>query len=98
MGPLHECKKYVHAQKPYPIVRHSRMNQERLEEETKKRVRETGKVDARRLMERKAALQKKKKNLPEELKQSLPTMLREVIIPLKSKGTLTLNHFQVADQ
>ena len=51
---------------PTPL-RHSRMNQARLEEEEK----ETGKTEARRLMERKAAQQNK--NLFEERKQDLPT-------------------------
>ena len=47
-------------------VRHSRMNQARSEEEEKK----SGKTEARRLMERKAAQQNK--NIFEELKQGLP--------------------------
>ena len=51
-------------------AKHSRMNQARSEEEGKKRGRETGKTDARRLMERKAAQQHK--NTSEELKQGLP--------------------------
>ena len=46
-------------------VRHSRMNQAKSEEEEKER--ETGKTEARRLMERKA-----KQNTSEELKQGLP--------------------------
>ena len=50
-------------------VRHSRMNQARSEEE-EKRGRETGKTEARRLMERKAAQQNK--NTSEELKLGLP--------------------------
>ena len=50
------------------VVRHSRMNQARSEEEEKER--ETGKTEARRLMERKAAQQNK--NLSNELKQRLP--------------------------
>ena len=49
-------------------VRHSRMNQARLEEK-EKRGRETGKTEARRLMERKAAQQNK--NTSEKLKQGL---------------------------
>ena len=48
-------------------VRHSRMNQARSEEEEKER--KTGKTEARRLMERKAAQQNK--NTSEELKQRL---------------------------
>ena len=51
-------------------VRHSRMNQARSEEEEKERGRETGKTEARRLMERKAAQQNK--TTSEELKQGLP--------------------------
>ena len=46
------------------------MNQARSEEEEKKRGRETGKTEARRLIERKAAQQNK--NTSEELKQGLP--------------------------
>ena len=57
------ARKCVHAQKPY-LVRHSRMNQAR------RGKRETGKTEARRLMERKAAQQNK--NTSEELKQGLP--------------------------
>ena len=53
---------------------HSRMKQARSEEEEKKRGRKTGKTEARRLMERKAA--KQNKNLSEELKQCLPAQLR----------------------
>ena len=52
-------------------VRHSRMNQANSEEEEKKRGRGSGKTEARRLMERKAAQQNK--NLSEEIKQVLPT-------------------------
>ena len=73
-GPLHECKKVAMSKHKSPTqVRHSRMNQARLEEEVKKRGRETGKTEARRLIERKAAQQNK--NLSEELKllkQGLP--------------------------
>ena len=53
---------------PTPL-RHSRMNQARSEEE-ENRGKETGKTEARRLMERKAAQQNK--NTSEELKQGLP--------------------------
>ena len=66
------ARKCVYAQKPYPPLRHSRMNQARSEEEEKerkKRGRETGKTEARRLMERKAVQQNK--NVLEELKQGL---------------------------
>ena len=52
------ARKCVHAQKPYP-------NQAFAHES-----RETGKTEAKRLMERKAAQQNK--NLFEELKQGLP--------------------------
>ena len=54
---------------PTPI-RHSRINHARSEED-EKRGRETGKTEAWRLMERKAAQQNK--NTSEELKQDLPT-------------------------
>ena len=54
---------------PTPL-RHSLMNQARSEEE-EKRGRETGKTEARRLMERNAAQQNK--NTSEERKQGLPT-------------------------
>ena len=50
-------------------LRHWRMNQARSEEK-EKRGRETGKTDVRRLLERKAVQQKKKKS--GKLKQSLP--------------------------
>ena len=70
IGPLHECKKVCPCTKALPThLRHSRMNQARLEEE-EKRGRETGKTEARRLMERKAAQQNK--NTSEELKQGQP--------------------------
>ena len=57
--------KCVNAQNP-TSVRHSRMNQTKVGGKGKK---ETGKTEARRLMERKAAQQNK--NLSEELKQDL---------------------------
>ena len=50
--------------------------------------RETGKTEARRLMERKAAPQKKKKNTSEELKQSLPKH-NSGFNPLVSGGKIT---------
>ena len=52
------------------MLLHSRMNQARSEEEERERGRYTGKTEARRLMERKAAQQNK--NLSEEIKESLP--------------------------
>ena len=49
-----DARKCVHAQKPFQYpVRHSRMNQARSDEEEK----ETGKTEARRLIEGKAAQQ-----------------------------------------
>ena len=50
--------------KSHTPIRHSRMNQARSGEEEKKRGRETVKIEARRLMERKAGQQNK--NLSEE--------------------------------
>ena len=61
------AKNCVHAQKPYPTPAFS-MNQAKSEEE-EKREEETGKTEARRLMERKVAQQNK--NTSEELKQGL---------------------------
>ena len=66
------ARKCVHAQKPYP-VRHSRINRTRSDEEKKERKRrgrETGKTEARRLIVRNAA--QENKNLSDELKQGLP--------------------------
>ena len=60
------ARKCVHAQKPY-------FSQAFAHESSKvggRGKRETGKTEARRLMERKVAQQNK--NLPEELKQGLP--------------------------
>ena len=60
------ARKCVHAQKPYP-------SQAFAHESSKvggRGKRETGKTEARRLMERKAAQQNK--NTSEELKQGLP--------------------------
>ena len=59
------ARKCVHAQKPYP-------RQAFAHESSKVGGRETGKTEARKLTERKAAQQNKK--LSEELKQGLPTM------------------------
>ena len=63
------AKKCAHAQKPYPAqaVAHE---SSKVGRRGKKRGRETGKTEARRLMERKAAQQNK--NTSEELKQGLP--------------------------
>ena len=73
------ARKCVHAQKPYPL-RQSGMNQARLEEEEKKkRGRETGKTEARRLIERKAAQQNKntsEERLPTVTTPTLLTQLR----------------------
>ena len=52
IGPLHECSVSMH--KSRTSVRHSRMNQSRLEEQ-EKREKERGKTKARKLMKRKAA-------------------------------------------
>ena len=57
------ARKCVHAQKPYPT-------QAVAHESRKVGGRETGKTEARRLMERKAAQQNK--NTSEERKQGLP--------------------------
>ena len=57
------ARKCVHAQKPFP-------SQAFAHESSKGGGRETGKTEARRLMERNAAQQNK--NLSEELKQGLP--------------------------
>ena len=70
ISPLHDGKKERPCTKALVTpVRHLRMNRARLEER-KRRERETGKTENRRLMERKAAQQNK--NLSEELKQGLP--------------------------
>ena len=60
----------VSLHKSHTLVRHSRMNQARSEEEEKER---QERQEARRLIERKAAQQNK--NLSEELKQGLPRPL-----------------------
>ena len=65
IGPLHECKKVCPCTEALP---QSGIKQGR--RKRKKRGRETGKTEARRLMERKAAQQHK--NTSEELKQALP--------------------------
>ena len=63
-------------------VRHSRMNQARSEEQ-EKRGRETGKTEAKRLVERKAAQQNK--NTSEELKQCLPALAGSLETPCLRK-------------
>ena len=60
------ARKCVHAQKPYPSQAFAHESSKR----GGRGKRETGKTEARRLMERKAAQQKK--NTSEELKQGLP--------------------------
>ena len=60
-------------------VRHSRMNQARSEEEEKER---TGKTEARRLMERKAAQQNK--NLFEQLKLDVDPRRDDDASPMSS--------------
>ena len=70
IGPLHECKKVCPCTKALPPSG-SRAWIKQGRKKRKKRGRETGKTEARRLMERKAAQQNK--NTLEELKQGLPT-------------------------
>ena len=64
------ARKYVNAQKPYSCHAGIRAWIKQGRRKRKKRGRETGKTEARRLMERKAAQQNK--NLSEEIKQGLP--------------------------
>ena len=65
------ARKCVHAQKPYPrqALAHESIEVGRRERKKKKRGRETGKTEARRLVERKTAQQNK--NISEELNQVL---------------------------
>ena len=69
IGPLHECKKVCPCTKALPPSG-SRAWIKQGRRKRKKRGRETGKTEARRLMKRKAAQQNK--NTSEELKQGLP--------------------------
>ena len=70
IGPLHECKKVCPCTKALP---HSGIRAwiKQGRKKRKKRLRETGKTEDRRLMERKSAQQNK--NTSEEVKQGLPT-------------------------
>ena len=70
------ARKCVHAQKPYTCLTFAHESSKvrgrgKREEEKKRKGRETGKTEARRLMERKVAQQKKKKKHFKELKQGL---------------------------
>ena len=69
IGPLHECKKVCPCTKALPQSG-IRAWIKQVRKKRKKRGRETGKTEARKLMERKAAQQNK--NTSEELKQGLP--------------------------
>ena len=69
IGHLHECKKVCPCTKAI-LLSGIRAWIKQCRTKKKKRGRVTGKIEARRLMERKAA--QRNKNLSEELKQGLP--------------------------
>ena len=85
IGPLHECKKVCSCTKALPQSGIRAWIKQGRRKRNKRR-RETGKTEARRLMERKAAQQNK--NLSEELKQGLP---RHRTAKVNKDGGGTLN-------
>ena len=79
------ARKCVHAQKPCPSQAFAHESS-KVGGRGKKRGRETGKTEARRLMERKAAQQNKTSS--EELKQGLPRHSSDLYISMEGEELL----------